>query len=87
MNLIKNLDEKLMTILAYSWRYRDLTDRDLAKKLQLRNIIISTLIPTGFTLDMILSGWSPLNILGVLFWLVAFYEWRLWFQRRNIQKG
>lgn len=85
MHLLKRVDEKLMTVLAYSWRYRGLTNRDLAHKLQRRNLIISTFIPAGFTIDMILSGLSPLNILGSLFWLVAFYEWRLWFRQRKIE--
>jgi len=85
MRSIKQLDDKLMTMLAYSWRYRDLTNRDLAKKLQIRNIIIATFIPTGFTIDMIISGWSPLNILGSLFWGVAFYEWRLWFRQQKTE--
>lgn len=85
MYLIKRIDEKLMTVLGYSWRYRVLTNRDLAYKLHRRNLIISTLIPAGFTIDMMLSGLSPLNILGSLCWLVAFYEWRLWFRRRKIE--
>jgi hypothetical protein len=85
MHLIKHLDKRLMTILAYSWRYRDLTNRDLAKKLQIRNILISTLISTGFAIDILISGWSPLNILGSLFWLVAFYEWRVWFRQRKTE--
>ena len=85
MTLIKQLDEKLMTILAYSWRYRNLTNRNLAKKLHLRNLPIVTLIPTGFTIDLLMSGWSPLNILGMLGWLVAFYEWRAWFRCQEME--
>lgn len=85
MCLIKRIDDKLMTVLSPSWRYRVLTNRDLANKLHRRNLIISTLLPAGFTLDIILSGLSPLNMLGSFYWLVAFYEWRLWFRRRKIE--
>ena len=85
MTLLKQLDEKLLTVLAYSWRYRNLTNRNLAKKLHLRNLLIATLIPTGFTIDLLISGWSPLNILGILGWLVAFYEWRAWFRWREME--
>lgn len=83
MEFIKRIDERLMAVLAYSWRYRVLTNRDLARKLHRRNLIISTLIPAGFTIDLLLSGVSPLNVLGSLFWVVAFYEWRLWFRREK----
>jgi len=85
VELIKRIDARLMTVLAYSWRYQVLTNRDLAHKLHRRNLIISTLIPAGFTIDLMVSGLSLLNMLGSLFWVVALYEWRLWFRRGKIE--
>lgn len=85
MNIIKRIDEKLMCLLTYRWqRYRDWENRH---QTNFPTLILSTLIPTLFTIDMIASGFSPLNIMGVLYWLVAFYEWRLWFRWRQIRAG
>lgn len=85
MNIIRRIDEKLMRLLTYrSQRYRDWENRH---QTNFPTLILSTLIPTLFTIGMIASGFSPLNILGVLYWLVAFYEWRLWFRWRQIRAG
>ncbi len=85
MNIIKRIDEKLMRLLTYRWQwYRDWENRH---QTNFPTLILSTLIPTLFTIDMIASGFSSLNIMGVLYWLVAFYEWRLWFRWREIRAG
>jgi len=85
MNIIKRIDEKLMRLLTYrSQRYRHWENRH---QTNFPTLISSTLIPTLFTIDMIASGFSPFNIMGVLYWLVAFYEWRLWFRWRQIRAG
>jgi len=85
MNIIKRIDEKLMRLLTYRspW-YRDWENRH---QTNFPTLILSTLIPTLFTIAVIVSGFSPLNIMGVLYWLVAFYEWRLWFRWRQIRAG
>lgn len=78
MNIIRSIDEKLMRLLTYNWRYRDLDNRP-----QTRIVIVSTLIPTLMTIDVMTSGFSPLNTMGILYWLPAFYEWRLWYRLRK----
>ena len=76
MNVIKCIDEKLMRLLTCN-----------RHQTNFRTLILSTLMPALFTIDMITSGFSPLNIMGVLYWLVAFYEWRLWFRWTEIRAG
>ncbi len=78
MNIIRSIDEKLMRLLTCNWRYRDLDNRS-----QTKIAIVSTLIPTLMTIDVITSGFSLLNIIGILYWLPAFYEWRLWYRLRK----
>ena len=89
MNIIKCIDEKLMRLLTYRWqRYRGWENRhQMNFPMNFPTLILSTLIPTLFTIAVIASGFSPLNIMGVLYWLVAFYEWRLWFRWRQIRAG
>ena len=76
MNIIRSIDEKLMRLLTC--RYHDLDNRA-----QTKIAIVSTLIPTLMTIDVITSGFGPLNTMGILYWLPAFYEWRLWYRLRK----
>jgi hypothetical protein len=85
MNIVKRIDEKLMRLLTVRWGwYRDLENR---RQDNTRAAILSTLLPALGTLDVIISGCNPLNMMFVLYWLVAFYEWRLWFRWRKIRAG
>jgi len=85
MNIVKRIDEKLMRLLTFRWGwYRDFENRHQDNTIA---AILSTLIPALGTLDVIISGWNPLNTMFVLYWLVAFCEWRLWFRWRKIRAG
>jgi len=85
MNIVKRIDEKLMHLLTSRWAwYRDFENRHQNNTIV---VVLSTLIPALGTFDAITSGFNPLNIMLVLYWLVAFYEWRLWFRRRKIRAG
>ena len=85
MNIVKRIDEKLMRFLTSRWGwYRDFENRHQDNTIF---VIVSTLLPALATLDVIISGFSPLNIMFLLYWLVAFYEWRLWFRWRKIRAG
>jgi hypothetical protein len=85
MNIVKRIDEKLMHLLTFreGW-YRDFENRHQDNTIA---AILSTLIPALGTLDVIISGCNPLNMMFVLYWLVAFYEWRLWLRWRKIRAG
>jgi hypothetical protein len=85
VNIVRRIDEKLMRLLTVRWAwYRDFEKRHQDNT---RAAILSTLIPALGTLDVIISGCNPLNMMFVLYWLVAFYEWRLWFRWRKIRAG
>ena len=85
MSMVKRIDEKLMHLLTFrSGWYRDFENRHQNNTMA---AILSTLIPALGTLDAIISGLNPLNIMFVLYWVVTFYEWRLWFRWRKIRAG
>lgn len=78
MNLIKRIDEKLMDLLTYSLFYPDLDDRP-----QTRIAILPTLIAVEITIFAVTLQNNLLLAATVPFWLIAFYEWRLWFRLRR----
>ena len=78
MNILRSIDEKLMRLLTYNWRYHDLDNRP-----QTRIATLLTLTAIWITAAAITSSYSPLTGIGILFWLPAFYEWRLWYRLRK----
>jgi len=78
MNIIRSIDEKLMRLLTYNWWYHDLDNRP-----QTRIAALVTLTAILITVAAITSNLSPLTAIGILFWLPAFYEWRLWYRLRK----
>ena len=84
MNVIRGIDEGLMRLLTFNWRYRDLDHRP--------QTIIAGLVTLGaiwISVAMIHFKRQPVPIIVVglfcclLFWLCAFYEWRLWYRLRE----
>jgi len=73
MNTVRDIDNKLMQLLTYSFFYPDLEERP-----QTRLAMLATLVPTNLLfLAVILQSTIGVILTGPL-WLIAFYEWRLW---------
>ncbi len=78
MSTIKRIDEQLMRLLTYSFFYPNLEDRP-----QTRLAILATLIPVEITVVAVILPYNLLLGLSLPFWLVALYEWRLWYRLRK----
>jgi hypothetical protein len=76
MKTFKIIDNTLMKIFTYNFRYRKYEDRP-----QLTLAILSTSL---LLLFLFLTHSSILNILGfILLCLSSLYEWRLWYRLRK----
>jgi hypothetical protein len=76
MNILNNLDNSLMKLFTFNYRYKTVADRP---QLQL------AMLPTIALLFFIYLGdFSFLSIIAyTLLLLSCYYEWRLWFKLRN----
>jgi hypothetical protein len=73
MNTVRDIDNKLMQLLTYSFFYPDPEERP-----QTRLAMLATLVPANL-LFLAVSLQSGIGVIltGPL-WLIAIYEWRLW---------
>lgn len=77
-NSIKQIDAMLLRFLTYSIFYPDLHERP-----QTRLAVLATLIPLNISiLALTLESILALSLTLPL-WVVAFYEWRLWYWLRR----
>jgi hypothetical protein len=73
MNTVRNIDNKLMQLLTYSFFYPDPEERP-----QMRLAMLATLIPSNLLILAVILQSRVGVILSGSLWLIAFYEWRLW---------
>lgn len=84
MNVIRGIDEGLMRLLTFNWRYRDLDKRP-----QTTIAALMTLGAIWITVVMISFKSQPVPVIVIglflclFFWLTVFYEWRLWYRLRK----
>ena len=82
MNTVRNIDNKLMQLLTYSFFYPDLEERP-----QTRLAILATLVPTNFLLLAVILQYRIGLILTGPLWLIAVYEWRLWYRLQKQKRS
>jgi hypothetical protein len=72
---ISKVDEVLMRLMTYNWRYRRLEDRP-----QTKLAVLATILASGVTFLALNSSFIFWRIMCIVGWLSAFYEWRLWYR-------
>jgi len=82
MNIVRDVDNKLMQWLTYSLFYPELDERP-----QTRLAILATLIPTNLLVLAITLQSRIGFILTLPLWLIAFYEWRLWYRLQKQKRS
>lgn len=82
MNIVRDVDNRLMQLLTYSFFYPDLDERP-----QTRLAIMATLIPTNLLILALTLQFRIGLILTLPFWLNAFYEWRLWYRLQKQKRS
>jgi len=82
MNIVRDVDNKLMQLLTYSFFYPDLDERP-----QTRLAIMATLIPTNLLILALTLQFRIGLILTLPFWLNAIYEWRLWYRLQKQKRS
>ncbi|GEM_PF-3203890 len=84
MNTIRSIDAKLMRLLTFNWRYRHLDNRP---QTTIAALVTLGAIWTSVGMIHFKRQPVPLILIGLfcclLFWLCAFYEWRLWYRLRQ----
>lgn len=78
MNTIKRIDEQLMHLFTYSFFYPDLEDRP-----HIKLAILATLISLEITVVAVILRHNFLLGLSLPLWVMALYEWRLWYRLRK----
>jgi hypothetical protein len=79
MELLKRIDEQLMT-----WSTARPYGYKVEGRKHIRLIILLAISASFSTLDVLMYGWSVVNVPGILLlWPAAFYEWRLWLRLRD----
>ena len=77
-NSIKQIDAMLLHFLTYSIFYPDLQARP-----QTRLAVLATLIPLNISILALALESIVALTLTLPLWVVAFYEWRLWYWLRK----
>ena len=82
MNTVRDIDNKLMRLLTYSFFYPDMEERP-----QTRLAMLATLIPSNLLILAVILQYRIGVILTGPLWLVAFYEWRLWYRLQKQKRS
>lgn len=82
MEHLKRIDEQLM-----SWMTARPYGVKVEGKKHTRLVLLLAISASFMTLDVLMYGWSVVNVPSLLLlWPAAFYEWRLWLRSRDEQE-
>ena len=78
LKVILIVDETLMRVMTFNWRYRRLEDRP-----QTKLAVSATVLALIITYVVLTSPAFIWRVFAFLMWLNTFYEWRLWYKLRK----